>query len=63
MFLRLHGVSNGRLDRILQAVNCQMPDALQVGSEEENLGVIYALAVLKRKTDLYLEIYKNVVLF
>lgn len=29
MFLRLHGVSNGRLDRILQAVNCQMPDALQ----------------------------------
>ncbi|XP_042879155.1 uncharacterized protein LOC122257733 isoform X2 [Penaeus japonicus] len=29
MFLRLHGVSNGRLDRILQAVNCQIPNALQ----------------------------------
>ncbi|KAK3880721.1 hypothetical protein Pcinc_014813 [Petrolisthes cinctipes] len=29
MFLCLHGVSNGRLDRVLQAVNCNSPSALQ----------------------------------
>lgn len=55
MFLRLHGVSNGRLDRILQAVNCQMPDALQVGwlvqqDSEESLYVMYALGVKKKET-------------
>ncbi|XP_076035763.1 uncharacterized protein LOC143021869 [Oratosquilla oratoria] len=29
MFLSLHGVSNGRLDRVLQAVHCDAPYALQ----------------------------------
>ncbi|XP_071532536.1 uncharacterized protein [Panulirus ornatus] len=29
MFLNLHGVSNGRLDRVLQAVSCEYPEALQ----------------------------------
>ncbi|XP_064079875.1 uncharacterized protein LOC135196955 [Macrobrachium nipponense] len=29
MFLSLHGVSNGRLDRVLQAVNCSLSFALQ----------------------------------
>nr|XP_045592777.1 uncharacterized protein LOC123754423 isoform X1 [Procambarus clarkii]XP_045592778.1 uncharacterized protein LOC123754423 isoform X1 [Procambarus clarkii]XP_045592779.1 uncharacterized protein LOC123754423 isoform X1 [Procambarus clarkii] len=29
MFLNLHGVSNGRLDRVLQAINCEHPPALQ----------------------------------
>ncbi|MPC27382.1 hypothetical protein E2C01_020553 [Portunus trituberculatus] len=28
-FLRLHGVSNGRLDRVLQALHCEHPHALQ----------------------------------
>ncbi|KAK8398089.1 hypothetical protein O3P69_003778 [Scylla paramamosain] len=28
-FLRLHGVSNGRLDRVLQALHCEQPHALQ----------------------------------
>lgn len=29
-FLKLHGVSNGRLDRVLQALHCEHPHALQV---------------------------------
>lgn len=61
MFLNLHGVSNGRLDRVLQAVNCEHPGALvdrrghhtpsNKTSEEDIAFVIQHIASVKQMRD------------